>query len=446
MATVAEPMRSVFEELTPLLERAEAIVEADRCLECGGPHAEAPCVTSCPAGIDVPAFVAAIARDEPDEAARIIFAENLLGGTCARVCPVELLCQGACVLHHEGRKPIEVGRLQRFASDHALAGGTRLRTRAPHNWLRVAVIGAGPAGLVCAGELASLGYAVTVYDERLEPGGLARYAIAPYRLLADPLSSEARVLAELGVSFELGMAIDSREALEYVAEDADAVVLAVGMGPDADVHYPGDDLPGVWESLPFIEAIKTGHVPDVGEHVVVVGGGNTAVDAAREARRLGAGDVTLLYRRTRAEMPAYPHEVTEASEEGVHLEWLTVPLRFIGSERLEAVECRRAKLGAPDASGRRRPEEIPGSEFELRADTVVKAIGQRPRAEFLAWIDGLEVEHGAIVTDGATGATTAPKYFAAGDACNGGATVVEAVREAKLAARGVHEFLARGWA
>jgi dihydropyrimidine dehydrogenase (NAD+) subunit PreT len=446
MATVAEPMRSVFEELTPLLERAEAIVEADRCLECGGPHAEAPCVTSCPAGIDVPAFVAAIARDEPDEAARIIFAENLLGGTCARVCPVELLCQGACVLHHEGRKPIEVGRLQRFASDHALAGGTRLRTRAPHNWLRVAVIGAGPAGLVCAGELASLGYAVTVYDERLEPGGLARYAIAPYRLLADPLSSEARVLAELGVSFELGMAIDSREALEYVVEDADAVVLAVGMGPDADVHYPGDDLPGVWESLPFIEAIKTGHVPDVGEHVVVVGGGNTAVDAAREARRLGAGDVTLLYRRTRAEMPAYPHEVTEASEEGVHLEWLTVPLRFIGSERLEAVECRRAKLGAPDASGRRRPEEIPGSEFELRADTVVKAIGQRPRAEFLAWIDGLEVEHGAIVTDGATGATTAPKYFAAGDACNGGATVVEAVREAKLAARGVHEFLARGWA
>jgi dihydropyrimidine dehydrogenase (NAD+) subunit PreT len=446
MATAAAFPRSVFEELTPPLEREEALVEADRCLECGGPYAEAPCVTSCPAGVDVPAFVAAIARNEPDDAARIIFADNLLGGTCARVCPVELLCEGACVLHHEGRKPVEVGRLQRFASDHALAAGVPLRTRAPHNWLRVAVIGAGPAGLVCAGELAALGYAVTVYDERPEPGGLARYAIAPYRLLAEPLSSEARVLAELGVSFELGMAIDSREALEYIAADADAVVLAVGMGPDADVHYPGDDLPGVWESLPFIEAIKTGHLPDVGDHVVVVGGGNTAVDAAREARRLGAGEVTLLYRRTRAEMPAYPHEVTEAHEEGVHLEWLTVPLRFIGTERLEAVECRRAKLGAPDASGRRRPQEIPGSEFVMRADTVVKAIGQRPRSEFLAWIDGLEVEHGAIATDPVTGATTAPKYFAAGDACNGGATVVEAVREAKLAAGGVHEFLARGWA
>ena len=446
MATVAEPTSLIFEELTPPLGAAEALVEADRCLECGGPYAEAPCVTACPADVDVPGFVAALARDEPDEAARIIFAENLLGGTCARVCPVELLCEGACVLHHEGQKPVAVGRLQRFASDVALAEGVPLRTRAPHNWLRVAVIGAGPAGLVCAGELAALGYAVTVYDERPEPGGLARYAIAPYRLLAEPLSSEARVLAELGVAFELGMAIDSPEALAYVAADADAVVLAIGMGPDADVHYPGDDLPGVWESLPFIEAIKTGHAPDVGEHVVVVGGGNTAVDAAREARRLGAAEVTLLYRRTRAEMPAYPREVTEAREEGVQLEWLTVPLRFLGRERLESVECRRAKLGAPDASGRRRPQEIPGSEFRMRADTVVKAIGQRPRAEFLAWIDGLELEHGTIVADPATGATTAPKYFAAGDACNGGATVVDAVREAKIAARGVHDLLGRGWA
>ena len=446
MATVAGSPQSVFEELTPPLTNAAALVEADRCLECGGPYAEAPCVVGCPAKVDVPGFVAAVARDEPDAAAQIIFAENLLGGTCARVCPVELLCEGACVLLHEGRKPVAIGRLQRFASDHALASGVQLRERAPYNWLRVAVIGAGPAGLACAGELAALGYAVTVYDERLEPGGLVRYAIAPYRLFAEPLSSEARVLAELGVSFELGVAIDTPEALASIAEDADAVVLAVGMGPDADVHYPGDDLPGVWESLPFIEAIKTGRTPDVGRSVVVVGGGNTAVDAAREAGRLGAAEVTLLYRRTRAEMPAYPHEVVEAQEEGVHLEWLTVPLRFVGSERLEAVECRRARLGAPDESGRRRPEEIHGSEFLLPADTVVKAIGQRPRAEFLSWIDGLELEDGTISVDPATGATTRLPYFAAGDATNGGATVVEAVREAKIAARGVHEFLGRGWA
>ena len=446
MNTVAEHSPTVFEELVHPLEPEDALIQADRCLECGGAYAEAPCVVACPADVDVPAFVAAIARDDPDEAARIIFGENLLGGTCSRVCPVELLCEGACVLHHEGRKPVSVGQLQRFATDHALASGVRLRERAPFNWLRVAVIGAGPAGLVCAGELASLGYAVTVYDERLEPGGLVRYAIAPYRLFAEPLAAEARGLAELGVSFELGVAIDTPEALASIAEEADAVVLAVGMGPDADVHYPGDDLPGVWESLPFIEALKTERVPEVGRDVVVVGGGNTAVDAAREARRLGAAEVTLLYRRTRAEMPAYPHEVVEAEGEGVHLEWLTVPLRFVGGERVEAVECRRARLGEPDESGRRRPEEIRGSEFLLPADTVIKAIGQRPRAEFLAWIDGLELEHGAIVVDPLTGATTSPSYFAAGDATNGGATVVEAVREAKIAARGVHEFLGRGWA
>ncbi len=446
MATLERESRPIFEELTPPLSPGAVIAEADRCLDCGGPHAEAPCVVACPANVDVPGFVSALAGGDPIGAAKIVFAENLLGGTCARVCPVELLCEGACVLQHEGRKPVAIGRLQRFATDAGLAAGTRLRRRAPFNWLRIAVIGAGPAGLACAGELAALGYAVTVYDERPEPGGLARYAIAPYRLLEQPLAAEARVLAELGVSFQLGVAIDSREALAAIADEADAVVLAIGLGADADVHYPGDDLPGVWESLPFIEAIKTGRLPDVGESVVVIGGGNTAVDAARESRRLGASRVTMLYRRTRTEMPAYPHEVVEAEHEGVELEWLSVPLRFVGTERLEGVECRRARLGDPDESGRRRPEEIPGSEFLLRADTAVKAIGQQPRSEFLSWIEGLKVEHGAIVVDASTGAAAGARIFAAGDATNGGATVVEAVREAKVAAHGVHEALLRGWA
>lgn len=446
MGTILEPGAALFEELAPPLAHADAVVEADRCLECGGAHAPAPCVVACPAAVDVPSFVAAIARDEPDEAARIVFAENLLGGTCARVCPVELLCEGACVLTHEGQRPVEVGRLQRFASDHALAGGARLRRRAPFNWLRVAVIGGGPAGLTCAGELAALGYDVTVYDERLEPGGLVRYAIAPYRQQREPLPDEARVLRELGVRFELGVAIDTPEALAALEEEADAVVLAVGMGPDVDVRYPGDDLPGVWESLPFIEALKTGEPPDVGAAVAVIGGGNTAIDVAREAVRLGAGEVTLVYRRTADEMPAYPHEVAEALEEGVRIEWLTVPVRFVGRGRLEGIECRRARLGEPDESGRRRPEEIPGSELTIACDTAVKAIGQRPRSEFLAWIDGLEVRDGRIAVDPATGRTANRRYFAAGDACTGGATVVEAVRGGKLAARGVHEALNEGWA
>lgn len=446
MATLEEARHPVFDELTPPLTHGQALVEADRCLECGVAHAQAPCLVACPADVDVPSFVAAIARDEPYEAARIIFAENLLGGTCARVCPVELLCEGACVLLHEGRKPVEVGRLQRFAAEEALAADVSLRERAPYNWLRVVVVGAGPAGLACAGELAALGYDVSVYDARLEPGGLARYAIAPYRLQQEPLPKEARVLAELGVHFELGLGIETSEALADIASEADAVVLAVGMGADADVAYPGDDLPGVWDSLPFIERVKDGPLPELGDRVAVVGGGNTAIDVAREAVRLGAERVTVVYRRTCAEMPAYPHEVAEAEAEGVRFEWLALPVRLLGDGHVEALECRRAVLGPPGADGRRRPVELRGSEFRVAADTVVKAIGQQPRTELLSWVDGLVVDDGTIRIDPETGQTGNPKFFAAGDACNGGATVVEAVRAGKVAARGVHEWLDQGWA
>jgi dihydropyrimidine dehydrogenase (NAD+) subunit PreT len=443
MASVADQPQSVFEELAPPLSRREAILEADRCLECGGPYAEAPCVTACPAGVDVPGFIAAIACDEPEAAAATIFAENLLGGTCARVCPVETLCEAACVLVHEDRRPIQIGRLQRFATDRGLDAGVPLRRTRPRNWYPVAVIGAGPAGLACAGELVARGFDVTVYDERVEPGGLVRFAIAPYRQQSEPLPKELRALGRLGVKFEFGLAIDTPDALAYIEAFNDAVVLAVGMGPDADVSFPGDDLEGVWNSLPFIEGIKTGNIPDVGDAVVVIGGGNTAIDVAREARLLGAEQVTLVYRRTRREMPAYAHEVDEALAEGVRIEWLSVPLRFLGDERLEAVECRRCRLADPDASGRSRPEEMPGTEFVLSAQTVVKAIGQRPRSEFFRWIEGLELENGCVKTDPETGQTGNPKYFAAGDMTNGGATVVEAVRGAKIAARGVDDWVGR---
>ena len=430
----------VFLELHPPLTAEDAVLEADRCLECGG-DAAAPCVAACPAGVDVPAFVAAIAGDAPGAAARTIFAANLLGGTCARVCPVEELCARDCVLLHEGRAAIDIAGLQRYATDWAYAHDVELRERVPLTHRTIAVIGAGPAGLAAAGELAALGHDVTVYDARPLPGGLVRYAIAPYRQLEQPLPEEVRLLGRLGVKFRLHVEVDA-PLLHRLEREADAIVLAIGMGGDSDVRYPGDDVSGVWESLPFIEQLKTGTPPMVGERVIVLGGGNTAIDCAVEARRLGARRVTLAYRRTRAEMPAYAHEVELAEREGVSFEWLVTPVRVLGHQGLVAgVEFRRMRLGAPGEDGRRRPEEVPGSEYTMPCDTVVKAIGQRPRAEFVELIDGVRLERGKVVVD-EHGRTGNPRVFAAGDAINGGATVVEAVRGAKAAALAVHEAIA----
>jgi dihydropyrimidine dehydrogenase (NAD+) subunit PreT len=415
-------MTSLAEELRPALTREEALLEADRCLECGGAHAPAPCLVGCPAGVDVPRFVAQIADDDPGAAATTIFAENVLGGTCARVCPVEMLCQRDCVLVHEGRPAIEVGALQRYATEWAYEHGVPLREPAPSNGRRAAVIGAGPAGLAAAGELAARGFAVTVHDEREEVGGLVRYAIAPYRQTNEPLPDEARLLEELGVEFRLGTRVDA-ERLRRLEDEVDAVVLAVGMGADADVSYDGDDLDGVWESLPFIERLKTGEPPPVGSRVAVIGGGNTAIDVAVEAKRLGADVSLLLYRRTEHEMPAYEHEVDLARAEGVDIRFLVSPVALVGTRRVEGVRCAQMRLGEPDESGRRRPEPVPGSEFVIPVDTVVKAIGQRPREEFRALLESAD-EHGR---------TSDPNVFAAGDAINGGASVVQAVREAKRA-------------
>ena len=429
----------VFDELVPPVAEADAIVEADRCLECGGARAPAPCAVACPAEIDVPRFISAIADGDPAEAAAVIWDANLLGATCARVCPVEELCVGACVTERDAEGPIAIGRLQRFATEWALERGYPLRAHT-HEQAggKVAVIGAGPAGLVCAGELSALGHDVTVYDDRAEPGGLVRYAIAPYRQHNEPLPDELRGLRELGVAFEFEHEVDRWE-LRKLVRTHDAVFLGVGMGEDVSARLPGEQLPGVWPSLPFIEALKTGSPAHVGARVGVVGGGNTAVDVAIEAKRLGADEVTMLYRRTEAEMPAYAHEVELAREEGVELRFLTIPVRFLGTTHLEGIECREARLGEPDESGRRRPEEIPGSEFVLPLDTAILAIGQRPRRELLESIEGAEVDHALVVDE--NGCTGNPKVFAGGDAVNGGATVVEAVREAKLAAKAIDELI-----
>ncbi|MFU8806465.1 MAG: FAD-dependent oxidoreductase [Bradymonadaceae bacterium] len=434
------PLHGNFADLKGPYSEAQARAEARRCLECGGPHAPAPCTLGCPAGVDVPGFITAIADRDYDQAAEIIFSANLLGGSCARVCPIEETCARDCVLMHEGRRAVEIGRLQRYATDWALER-RRALPRAPLNGRRVAVIGAGPSGLTCAGELAMRGYAVTIYDARREVGGLVRYAIAPYRQQCEPLPKETQRIADLGVHFKLNHLIATPEDLHQLEADHEAIFLGVGLGEDIDFSLPGDDLSGIWQSLPFIEALKTGNPPRVGAQVAVIGGGNTAIDVARESLRLGAEQVHLVYRRTLDEMPAYHEEVREACEEGVEFKWLTTPVRFLGRERLVAMECQTMRLARADASGRRRPEPVPGGKFSMKVDTVIMAIGQKRRTEWLSFIDGLELDGGLIKIDPRTGQTTNLRYFAGGDAVNGGATVVQAVQAAKTAACGIDEFL-----
>ncbi len=437
-----ETPEKLFGELHPPLDDRAAFVESDLCLECGSPLMPAPCVRACPTGIDVPGFIRAIREGRPEDAARIIFEANVLGGTCARVCPVEVLCEGACVLAREGRRPVAIGRLQRYATDRVLFGESPALP-SPGSAAgvgRVAVIGAGPAGLSCAAELARLGYQVTVFEERPVPGGLVTFGVAPYKQVYEPLPREVAAIAALGVEFRFGVSIGRDISPEDLDRQFDAVFLGVGLGRDLPAGLPGEDLPGVWNSLDFVEAVKTGRLTRLEGRVVVIGGGNTAVDVAREAVRLGADDVVVVYRRTEEYMPAYRHEVAAARREGVRFEFLTAPVRIVGVERATGVECVRMRLGPPDPSGRPRPEPVPDSRFVIEAQTVVKAIGQAPRAEWLAAL-GLELNNGLVAVDGQF-RTSRQNYFAGGDCINGGGTVVEAVQHGKLAARAIHAHLA----
>lgn len=439
----------LFEELHPPLRPELAAFEASRCLECGGKVAPAPCVAACPTHIDIPKFIKQIHLQDLEGAAKTIFSANVLGGTCARVCPVEELCEGACVLKKEGRKAVTIGRLQRYATDWALDRGIRYLNPAERPLGKsVGVIGAGPAGLSCAAELAKLGYSVTVYESRPAFGGLITYAIAPYKQRYEPIPKEVEAIKRLGVEFKLNTTID-KDSIAELEERHQAIFLGIGMGEDLEVHYPGDDLEGVYESLKFVELLKQDPSKlKIGPRVAVIGGGNTAIDAAREAVRLvggrAAATIMVLYRRTEEEMPAYHHEVERAREEGVQFYWLTNPIEFLGDRHVTKVRCIHMRLGEPDRSGRRRPEPVAGTEFTLEADTVIKAIGQRAREEFLRQIKGLELEDGLVKVDPQTHQTTNPRYFAGGDCVNGGGTVVEAVQHGKLAARGIHEYLQQG--
>jgi dihydropyrimidine dehydrogenase (NAD+) subunit PreT len=424
------------EQLPPLTPNAAA-VEADRCLYCY----DAPCTHACPTHIDIPRFIKKIASGNLRGSAETIFASNLLGATCARVCPVQELCEGACVLGAD-HKPIAIGRLQRFAMDYARDHRSYPVVKAVPTGRSIAVIGAGPAGLSCAGELAKRGHAVTVFEKRTMPGGLSTYGIIALREPVDVALEETRMIEGLGVKINTGIEFGKDISLAGLQEEFDAVVLSVGLGRTPALGIEGEEA--IVDGLEFIEASKTDPMGlQVGRNVIVIGAGNTAVDCATIARRLGAERVTMVYRRTDREMTCYEHEYDFARKEGIEFQFLSQPSRVVfASTTVIGLECLRVELGAPDASGRPAPMPVHGSEFVLTADQVVKALGQNKPA--LAALLGLETNKGFIAVD-AGFQTTLKGVYAIGDCirASGSASTVMAVEDGKLAATAIHQQLAQ---
>jgi glutamate synthase (NADPH/NADH) small chain len=404
----------------PNYPEGAAIAEAARCLYC---H-DAPCVEACPTGIDIPGFIRKITTGNVRGAARTILAANLLGYSCARVCPVEVLCAGACVYNHLGREPIAIGRLQRFAVEAALDRGAAasLLARRPANGKQVACVGAGPASLACAGYLALEGFRCVVFEKRALAGGLNTTGVAPYKMHVEDSLREAALIRELGVEVRTGIEVGRDLSPARLLEEYDAVFLGVGLGTDSRLGIRGEDGPGVMGATAWIERLKTdsGFVPPDARSAVVIGGGNTAIDAARELAHLGVKDVVLAYRRTEDVMPGYAHELAQARREGVRFVERAVPREFVRRPggALQAVRCEDGR--------------------ELPCDLALVAIGQAPLRELAAAFPGVEVdEKGRIVADPASGRTGHPRVYAGGDAVSGGELVVTAVQDGKRAARAI---------
>jgi dihydropyrimidine dehydrogenase (NAD+) subunit PreT len=387
-----------FPDLHPAFDRQEALTEANRCLNCF----DAPCAAACPTHIDVPRFIKKISTENLTGSALTILDANILGASCSRVCPVEVLCEGACVMLRYNKQPIAIGRLQRHAMDYFLDRSGRLpRKSTGTRSQRIVCIGAGPASLACGAQLAQHGFSVTVMERRALPGGLNTYGVAEYKLRAPDSLREVAMIGELGVQFRFGVSIENEQDLAALEQEYDAIFVGIGLGAMNDLRIPGADHPDVVDALEFIARYKTAGNLQVGNNVVVVGAGNTAIDAANAARRLGAAHVTIVYRRTERDMPAFGFEYEHAKQEGVVFEWLAQPVAIHAdpaSGRIASLECVRL-----------------GSGFQLPCDMVIPAIGQAPVGSFWERCRG-------------------PKYFTGGDCANGGREVVDAVAEGKRAA------------
>lgn len=424
-----------FAEIAPPLTPDAALLEANACLYCY----DAPCTIACPTHIDVPSFIRKIATGNMRGSARVILDANPMGHSCARACPVEVLCEGACVLNERDEEPIRIALLQRHATDWALAHDYQPFAAGASNGRKVAIVGAGPAGLSCARDLRRFGFAVTIFEERGIAGGLNSFGIAEYKMRLPLALAEARMVTELGVEVRTGVRVGRDVSMEQLRADHDAVFVAVGLGATRTLGVPGEELPGVSDALLFIEHLKSHpfHKTRIGRRVVVVGAGNTAIDAATQARRLGAEEVTIVYRRGAEDMSAYDYEYELARKDGCAFRFNTVPKRVLGNGHVTGLECVRSELGPAGPDGKRAFTEVAGSTHVIECDTVLRALGQLPRSE-LARSLGLRVDGARLVSDD-------PKVLVGGDCGNGGAEIVNAAAEGVQAAKRIHEmFLQQG--
>lgn len=440
-----------FDEVPLGYTPEQAIAEAGRCMQCKKPV----CVTGCPVAVDIPGFIALVKEGKFAEAARKIKETNVLPAVCGRVCPQEDQCEALCVLGKKG-EPVAIGRLERFVADYEREHNLMEKPRtAPPTGKRVAIVGSGPAGLTCAADLARLGHDVTIFEALHEMGGVLVYGIPEFRLPKRILKVEVEALRDLGVKLETSAVIGKLDTIEDLMkqEGFDAVFIGTGAGLPMFMGIPGENLLGVYSANEFLtrsnlmRAYEFGHSDTPiarGKRVMVVGGGNVAMDAARTARRLGAERVILSYRRSRDEMPARKEEIHHAEEEGIEFHLLTAPVEFLGDEngRLRAAMVQKMELGEPDDSGRRRPVPIPGSEYEEPIDVAVIAIGAGANPLISSTTPGLQVNRkGYIVTDEKTGATSIPGVYAGGDIVTGSATVILAMGAGRTAAAAIHEYL-----
>ncbi len=432
-----------FSDIHPPFENKEAaLVEANRCLFCY----DAPCIKGCPTSIDIPKFIKQISTDNIKGSAHTIFISNIFGGGCSRVCPVEKLCEGNCVYNLLDEKPIEIARLQRWATDKIIENKTKLFERkeipVQENIKKVAIVGAGPAGLSCAHVLSREGIDVTVFEKESKGGGLMTYGIAAYKVTPVFCEEEVDYITSLGgIDIKYDHALGKEVTLEQLQKEYDAVYLGIGVGLANRLHIPGEDLEGVVDAISFIYDIRTKGFPNipVGNKVAVIGMGMTAIDAATQSKRLGAKEVTMIYRRSEAEKSCTQKELDIALLDGCNMKWLASPKKIIGEEgKVKSLVCDVMKLGAPDHTG--RPSPIPtGEVITLDVDMVIKATGQSPFIDLINE-NGIENNKGKIALK-ENNSTSIHGVFAGGDAVNGGKEVVNAVQAGKDGAKAIIEYL-----